>query len=65
MKHIPGARKAKLVGEPVFNKQIQPIRPALLKQWNEQNGMNTELILSPMPYTMMLGRKPQKKNQTA
>lgn len=39
------------------------VSPATLRAWLTQQGFKTEVVLSPMPYTMVMARKPQAKKK--
>jgi SAM-dependent methyltransferase len=57
---IPGAEKARLLGNPVFASDTHPISTQKMRDWVERLGFKAETIATPLPYTMMLARKPQE-----
>ncbi len=59
LQKLPGAKKAKLLGAPVFSPEVQPIAVQQVKNWVERAGLNVETLTMPLPYSMMMARKPQ------
>jgi SAM-dependent methyltransferase len=59
LKKFPGSMDAKLLGNPVFSPGTQPIGMRQVKNWIERMDMKTECMTTPVPYGMILARKPQ------
>lgn len=56
---FPGADEARLIGNPVFKEGVTPISFSQLKTWVERSGAKIESVFNPLPYRMVLARKPQ------
>ncbi len=61
VRRMPGAQDAKLIGKKVFQPGVEPVGLAQMKTWVERSGLTVESVASPLPYTMILARKPQTK----
>lgn len=61
LQKLPGAKHASLMGRPVFQPNIQPISMQQLRGWTERLGLVTEVSTTPVPFGMLMLRKPQQR----
>lgn len=59
LRRIPGAGQTCFLGNPVFALRNQPIDSKTLQNWLNEVGCPVEVKTNPVPYAMMLARKPQ------
>lgn len=59
---VPGARDVRLTGQLVFAENRKALSANRLTHWLSEAGCTVELKTYPLPFTMVMGRKPQAQS---